>query len=143
MGAEMMKNPKKPPSGTFVRRWEAVGMSRASWYRHGKPAEKPSRSYVRRLAYTRKDTGERALVYEFASWAPQREVAEELGVSVRTLQRDRAAIRRKVAQEIRKRRADGHEMSADQVEELLFSLADARIDPRLKAACHVGKVRQA
>jgi hypothetical protein len=23
--------------------WEAIGMSRASWYRHGKPSEKPKR----------------------------------------------------------------------------------------------------
>jgi hypothetical protein len=26
--------------------WEAIGMSRASWYRHGKPSEKPKRVTV-------------------------------------------------------------------------------------------------
>jgi hypothetical protein len=26
--------------------WEAIGMSRASWYRHGKPTEKPKRITV-------------------------------------------------------------------------------------------------
>ena len=26
--------------------WEAIGMSRASWYRHGKPSEKPTRVTV-------------------------------------------------------------------------------------------------
>jgi hypothetical protein len=31
-----------PPDGRKVRRpWETVGMSRASWYRYGKPTEKP------------------------------------------------------------------------------------------------------
>jgi len=35
-------NPNDPPDGGKMRRqWEAIGMSRASWYRHGKPAEKP------------------------------------------------------------------------------------------------------
>jgi len=31
------------PDGGKVRQWEALGMSRASWYRHGKPTEKPMR----------------------------------------------------------------------------------------------------
>ena len=26
-----------------MRPWETIGMSRASWYRHGKPTEKPPR----------------------------------------------------------------------------------------------------
>jgi len=26
--------------------WKAIGMSRASWYRHGKPTEKPERTSV-------------------------------------------------------------------------------------------------
>jgi len=33
---------RNPPRGGTVRQWEALGMSRASWYRHGKPAEKPT-----------------------------------------------------------------------------------------------------
>src|SRR5215467_8389444 len=33
-GAIMRQTPKP---------WEAIGMSRASWYRHGKPSEKPQR----------------------------------------------------------------------------------------------------
>lgn len=33
---------KNPPDGGEVRRpWEAIGMSRATWYRKGKPTEKP------------------------------------------------------------------------------------------------------
>jgi len=32
---------KTPPDGGKVRRpWDALGMSRATWYRHGKPTEK-------------------------------------------------------------------------------------------------------
>ena len=30
--------------------WEAIGMSRASWYRHGKPTENPPRTSVARAA---------------------------------------------------------------------------------------------
>jgi hypothetical protein len=30
--------------------WEAIGISRATWYRHGKPTEKPFRSSVVREA---------------------------------------------------------------------------------------------
>jgi uncharacterized protein YoaH (UPF0181 family) len=48
--------------------WETAGMSRASWYRHGKPTKKPTR-------FT------------------QKEIAEILGVSLRTAQRDAARIR--------------------------------------------------
>jgi hypothetical protein len=29
-----------------IKPWEAIGMSRASWYRHGKPTEKPERTSV-------------------------------------------------------------------------------------------------
>jgi hypothetical protein len=39
-----------PPDGGKLRPWEAIGMSRASWYRHGKPAKKPERFTVRDLA---------------------------------------------------------------------------------------------
>src|SRR5262245_17128917 len=48
--------------------WEAIGMSRATWYRHGKPTEKPTR-------YTQAD------------------VAKILGISLRTTQRDLARAR--------------------------------------------------
>jgi len=34
-----------PPNGGKLRQWEALGMSRASWYRHGKPTEKPTRPF--------------------------------------------------------------------------------------------------
>jgi hypothetical protein len=43
--------------------WETVGMSRASWYRHGKPTEKPPKRET------------------------QAEAIKRLGGSVRTLQR--------------------------------------------------------
>src|SRR5262245_46499117 len=51
-----------PPNGGKVRPWEAAGMRRSSWYRHGKPDKKPERE----TAKTR---------------------AEECGVSLRTYQR--------------------------------------------------------
>ena len=38
------------PYGTIMRQntpWAAIGMSRASWYRHGKPATKPPKSETR------------------------------------------------------------------------------------------------
>ena len=40
------------PRGTDLRQkpWEAIDMSRASWYRHGKPTEKPPRSSVAKRA---------------------------------------------------------------------------------------------
>jgi hypothetical protein len=54
------------PYGGIMRQapkpWEALGMSRASWYRHGKPTEKPKR-------FT------------------QAHEARKVGVSVRTIQR--------------------------------------------------------
>jgi hypothetical protein len=57
-----MRQPSRP--------WELLGMSRASWYRHGKPTEKPKR-------YTQAD------------------VAKIFGVSLRTIQRDLASQREK------------------------------------------------
>jgi len=48
------------------RQWEAIGMSRATWYRHGKPLEKPEAKIT------------------------QRELAQALNVSIRTVQRDEA-----------------------------------------------------
>jgi hypothetical protein len=30
--------------------WEAIGISRATWYRHGKPTEKPKRTSIARAA---------------------------------------------------------------------------------------------
>jgi hypothetical protein len=55
---------EKRHDGEQLRRkpWEAIGMSRGSWYRHGKPTEKPKRT-------THKD------------------VAKSFGVSLRTVQR--------------------------------------------------------
>src|SRR5262245_40337953 len=32
-----MSSPTTPPSGGKLRQWEAIGIGRASWYRHGKP----------------------------------------------------------------------------------------------------------
>ena len=51
-----------------MRPWEEFGMSRATWYRHGKPTEKPKR-------YTQAD------------------IAKVTGVSIRTVQRDAAGMR--------------------------------------------------
>lgn len=78
-----MKNPKKPTNGASVRQWEAIGMSRASWYRHGKPTEKPHRN-------------------------TQKDLAKILGVSVRTIQRDRAEQRAEFVAKVRAYMAKGH-----------------------------------
>jgi uncharacterized protein YoaH (UPF0181 family) len=61
----------RPPYGGIMRQkpWEAVGMSRATWYRKGKPTEKPK------------------------SKVPQKQLAKTLGVSIRTIQRDAASLR--------------------------------------------------
>jgi predicted DNA-binding transcriptional regulator YafY len=58
-------------------------MSRASWYRHGKPAEKPWR-------------------------VTQEQLAKHLNVSVRTIQRDAAAIRAERVEKVRDYMAKGH-----------------------------------
>jgi hypothetical protein len=42
---------KKPPDGGKVRRpWDTLGMSRASWYRYGKPTKRPETRSLRSLA---------------------------------------------------------------------------------------------
>ena len=42
------------PHGAIMRHtpkpWEAIGISRATWYRHGKPTEKPPRPSIARRA---------------------------------------------------------------------------------------------
>jgi uncharacterized protein YoaH (UPF0181 family) len=48
--------------------WIALGMSRANWYREGKPTTKPTR-------------------------VTQKQIAQVTGVSVRTVQRDLAKVR--------------------------------------------------
>lgn len=62
-------SPMKPPNGGHLRQWEALGMSRATWYRLGKPTTKPE------PRQTHKD------------------IAKSLGCSVRTVQRDLAELR--------------------------------------------------
>jgi uncharacterized protein YoaH (UPF0181 family) len=64
----------KPPGGGHLRQWEALGLSRASWYRRGKPTKKPE------------------------SKTTQKDIAEILGVSLRTVQRDLAKGREKQRQ---------------------------------------------
>jgi hypothetical protein len=58
---ETVKRKQKP--------WEAIGMSRASWYRYGKPTAKPSKPMM------------------------QREIARKVGVSLRTAQRITRVLR--------------------------------------------------
>jgi hypothetical protein len=53
--------------------WERLGISRATWYRHGKPKKKPRRPKT------------------------QRDLARERGVSLRTVQRRAAESRRQAA----------------------------------------------
>ena len=64
----------KPPSGGHLRQWEALGMSRASWYRSGKPTKKPEPKLT------------------------QKDVSEICGCSLRTVQRDAAEEREKQRQ---------------------------------------------
>ena len=59
-----------PPSGGKLRQWEAIGMSRAGWYRYGKPTENPRLKRV-----------------------TQKQLAKTLNVSIRTIQRDAASVR--------------------------------------------------
>jgi hypothetical protein len=81
---------KKPPNapesvqnGGIVRLpWSAIGMSRASWYRHGKPTTKPKR-------YTCAD------------------IAKVTGWSIRTIQRDLAKSRQEQIAKIREYMAQG------------------------------------
>jgi hypothetical protein len=54
-----------------MRPWERLEMSRATWYRHGKPKKKPRRPKT------------------------QRDLARERGVSLRTVQRRAAALNRR------------------------------------------------
>ena len=65
--------------GGKLRPWEAIGMSRASWYRHGKPTTKSKP----------KET--------------QKDLSEILGCSVRTVQRDLAEAREKQRKEQRQK----------------------------------------
>ena len=75
-------NPNDPPDGGKMRRqWEAIGMSRASWYRHGKPAEKPEAKIT------------------------QREMAQALNVSIRTIQRYAAERNQERREQIHKEAA--------------------------------------
>jgi hypothetical protein len=81
------KSLTNPPDGGKVRRpWEAIGMSRASWYRHGKPTEKPKRKTT------------------------HADIAKICGCSVRTIQRDRAQMLREVVEDARKFIAQGHSL---------------------------------
>ena len=89
-------SPTNPPDGGKARQpWLALGRSRATWYRRGKPSEKPQP----RLR--------------------QKDIAEILGVSVRTVQRDRAAERAKFIAKMRAYMAKGHSF------EEAFRLANA------------------
>jgi len=87
-----MSNPKKPPDdttgdangGKLGRPWLAIGMSRSSWYRAGKPTTKPER-------------------------LTQKDIAKITGWSLRTTQRDLAKQRE---EEREKRVARVHEYMA-------------------------------
>jgi hypothetical protein len=71
--------PTRPSDGGKLRQtpWETIGMSRASWYRHGKPSTKPKRG-------------------------TQRETAQFFGVSIRTIQRHDVAFHKAIREEERR-----------------------------------------
>ena len=72
--------------------WDAIGVSRATWYRHGKPTQKPTR-------------------------VTQEQMAKAFGVSVRTIQRDRALAIKRTLDKMRKAKAEGRELN---VQEFFF-----------------------
>jgi hypothetical protein len=54
----------KLPYGSIMRQnnpWAAIGMSRASWYRHGKPTIKPPKSETRAEMARRLGVSERTV----------------------------------------------------------------------------------
>jgi hypothetical protein len=66
----------RQPTISSAKPWAAIGMSRASWYRHGKPEHKPERETCASIA-------------ELTGW------------SVRTIQRDSAAHQRQRMAKVR------------------------------------------
>src|ERR1700732_3033760 len=81
-GGELIQDADSPtcaPDGGKVRPWEAIGMSRATWYRHGKPTTKPTKLKT------------------------HAQVAKMFGTSLRSMQRSKRAL--KLAPEIEKRTA--------------------------------------
>jgi hypothetical protein len=90
------------PSSVKLRQWEVLGMSRATWYRRGQPTTKPEKR-------------------------GQRELAKELGISVRTLQRDRSAA---VDEALAAIRAEGREVSVETVNERFPSLLGVKWEKR-------------
>jgi hypothetical protein len=99
-----------PPSGGKLRQWEVLGMSRATWYRHGKPDKKPEPRLT------------------------QAKTAEALGLSIRTVQRDRKAATLKVVEEMHKARAEGREVDVAWVQERWRSHFAAALRKRETAA---------
>jgi uncharacterized protein YoaH (UPF0181 family) len=105
----MAMSPANPPSGGKVRQpWLALGMSRATWYRLGKPSEKPQR-------------------------VTQKNLAKIMGASVRTIQRDAAQMRE---EDRKKRVARVHEYMAqgysqDEACELTAAELRARVIEKL------------
>jgi hypothetical protein len=56
------------PNGSIMRQdtpWAAIGMSRASWYRHGKPATKPAKPETRAEMARRIHVSQRTLYRVF------------------------------------------------------------------------------
>ena len=95
-----------PPKGVALRPWEAIGMSRATWYRRGKPTTKQEPKQT------------------------QKDLAEAFGVSVRTIQRDRAIAGKKTIEEIRKAKAEGRELDVEAVQTIYLSQYAAKLQER-------------
>ena len=108
--------------------WEAIGMSWASWYRHGKPTTKPEPKLT------------------------QKDVSKILGCSVRTVQRDLAEEREKQRQKnvarVREYMAQGYsqdeacrlvaaELRAGAIEKLI---SEGRLVPFARASQEAAKV---
>jgi hypothetical protein len=73
---------------TMTKPWDAIGMSRAGWYRHGKPDAKTRRMTVK-------------------------QIAAALGCGVRTIERDLAERRNEMREVVARLRALGCEVTPE------------------------------
>ncbi len=104
--ADNLTNPpslKNSPIGDKVRQkpWEATGISRASWYRHGKPAVNPklkrvTQSDIARLADVKPRTAQRffrIMKHDYALWESVAAGGISAGAAERQIVADQAARR--------------------------------------------------
>lgn len=100
-----------PPAMERAKPWAAAGMSRASWYRHGKPVARPMRATMEGRA-------------------------KEAGASVRTLYRAQQVQRGYAGRDLRaKHWREYQERQVNRMVHLYPLETDAQIIERVKAHC--------